>query len=77
MGVEGISEASGAESGEEQKVEREDPVKAHERKSVERDEARRARSERLGHELHTETETKEVKEEKKTTKKSAEPEKSE
>jgi hypothetical protein len=50
MGLDLPDDTSGAEAT----VEREDPVAAHERKKAEVDEARKARSERLGHEVFTE-----------------------
>jgi len=56
MGVEGLEEAKEGRSAKKEK--REDPVAAHERKTQERDEARRARSERLGHEVVEEKATK-------------------
>jgi hypothetical protein len=68
MGVEGLDKAVSDAVDETETTEREDPVAKHERQNNEREEARKARSERLGHELFEEVEV-EVKEEKPVAKK--------
>lgn len=55
MGIEGLSEAVGDESVESEPVEREDSRAKYERRAKEKAEARRRRSEILGHEVVVET----------------------
>lgn len=59
MGVENLSAASGVES---EPVEREDPEAKYARRAAEREEARKARSEVLGHEIFEEKEVKQEEE---------------
>jgi len=66
MAVEGLDQVQDT-SVEAKTTEREDPVAAHERKQAEVDAARKARSERLGHEVFEEKKEPE----KKTNKKAA------